>query len=235
MSTASNLGVTDPIGNRLNQILSANASVSAGAADETSSAGTEDRFLKLLVAQMNNQDPLNPLDNAQVTSQLAQINTVRGIEKLNDQMAKLTASSGVNSAMDAIGLIGRQVLAAGSGFERGAATAGTTRLGFELAAAADAVQIDIADAAGATIFSKTLSGTPAGQHVFEWNGLDSQGKAAAPGSYLLKVSAAAAGNVVKSTAMTPAAVLGITEGADGVQVQLAGRPSIPASAIRTVI
>ena len=43
----------------------------------------QDRFLKLLVAQMQNQDPLNPMDNAQVTSQMAQINTVSGIEKLN--------------------------------------------------------------------------------------------------------------------------------------------------------
>ena len=53
---------------------------SSAAADATI---TSDRFLKLLVAQMQNQDPLNPMDNAQVTSQMAQINTVTGIDKLN--------------------------------------------------------------------------------------------------------------------------------------------------------
>ncbi|MCK7501192.1 MAG: hypothetical protein MZW92_72005 [Comamonadaceae bacterium] len=51
-------------------------------------AGSADRFLKLLVAQMQNQDPLNPMDNAQVTSQMAQINTVTGIEKLNDTVQR---------------------------------------------------------------------------------------------------------------------------------------------------
>jgi len=234
MSTTTS-GVTDPVGNRINQILASNGGASSGAADVTDSAGTEDRFLKLLVAQMNNQDPLNPLDNAQVTSQLAQINTVRGIEKLNDQMAKLASASGVNSPLDAIGLIGRKVLAPGSGFERAADTTGATRLGFELAGAADSVQIDIVDATGATVFSKTLSGTAAGQHVFDWNGMDNQGKAAAAGSYQLKVSAASAGNAVKTTTMTPAQVLGVSEGADGVQVELAGRPAMAASAVRTVL
>ena len=234
MSTTTS-GVTDPVGNRINQILASNGGASSGTSDVGDSAGTEDRFLKLLVAQMNNQDPLNPLDNAQVTSQLAQINTVRGIEKLNDQMAKLASASGVNSPLDAIGLIGRKVLAPGSGFERAADTTGATRLGFELAGAADSVQIDIVDATGATVFSKTLSGTAAGQHVFDWNGMDNQGKAAAAGSYQLKVSAASAGNAVKTTTMTPAQVLGVSEGADGVQVELAGRPAMAASAVRTVL
>ena len=52
---------------------------------------TSDRFLKLLVAQMQNQDPLNPMDNAQVTSQMAQINTVTGIDKLNATVQGLSS------------------------------------------------------------------------------------------------------------------------------------------------
>lgn len=49
----------------------------------------QDRFLKLLVTQMKNQDPLKPLDNAEVTSQLAQISTVSGIDKLNSTLQQL--------------------------------------------------------------------------------------------------------------------------------------------------
>ncbi|MBL8341060.1 MAG: flagellar hook assembly protein FlgD, partial [Rubrivivax sp.] len=61
-----------------------------GTAPTTSNgAGSAERFLKLLVTQMQNQDPLNPLDNAQITSQMAQINTVSGVEKLNDTVAGL--------------------------------------------------------------------------------------------------------------------------------------------------
>jgi len=58
----------------------------------TSAADQQDRFMKLLVAQMKNQDPLNPMDNAQMTSQIAQINTVAGIEKLNTTMESLVAA-----------------------------------------------------------------------------------------------------------------------------------------------
>ncbi|WP_428572002.1 flagellar hook capping FlgD N-terminal domain-containing protein [Ramlibacter sp.] len=58
----------------------------------TSAADQQDRFMKLLVAQMKNQDPLNPMDNAQMTSQIAQINTVAGIEKLNATVESLAAS-----------------------------------------------------------------------------------------------------------------------------------------------
>ncbi|MBX9833033.1 MAG: flagellar hook assembly protein FlgD, partial [Burkholderiaceae bacterium] len=54
------------------------------AAAANSNEGAQDRFLKLLVAQLNNQDPMNPLDNAQMTSQIAQINTVTGIQQLNE-------------------------------------------------------------------------------------------------------------------------------------------------------
>ena len=60
-----------------------NVSSTPAAASASDATGTADRFLKLLVAQMKNQDPLNPMDNAQVTSQMAQINTVTGIDKLN--------------------------------------------------------------------------------------------------------------------------------------------------------
>ena len=53
----------------------------------TSVQAQQDRFLKLLVTQMKNQDPLNPMDNAEITSQMAQLSTVTGIEKLNETLA----------------------------------------------------------------------------------------------------------------------------------------------------
>lgn len=68
------------------------SATSAGAASNlTSASDQQDRFMKLLVAQMKNQDPLNPMDNAQMTSQIAQINTVAGIEKLNSTVEGLAS------------------------------------------------------------------------------------------------------------------------------------------------
>ena len=80
------------------------ATVGAAREHRRASRSTEqqDRFLKLLVTQMKNQDPLNPLDNAQVTTQLAQINTVSGIEKLNTTVQALSSSMLAN-AVDAVG------------------------------------------------------------------------------------------------------------------------------------
>ena len=60
----------------------ASAASTPALSSSPSGAASEQRFLKLLVTQLNNQDPLNPLDNAQLTSQLAQMSTVSGIEKL---------------------------------------------------------------------------------------------------------------------------------------------------------
>src|SRR5512147_131653 len=77
-------------------------------------AGGADRFLKLLVAQMQNQDPLNPMDNAQVTSQMAQINTVTGIEKLNTTVQGLNSQFVQMQALQGASLVGRDVIVPGN-------------------------------------------------------------------------------------------------------------------------
>jgi flagellar basal-body rod modification protein FlgD len=74
----------------------------------------QNRFLKLLVTQLQNQDPLNPLDNAAVTTQLSQINTVTGIERLNATLETLLNTFNDGQAMQAAALIGKSVLVAGS-------------------------------------------------------------------------------------------------------------------------
>ena len=89
----------------------ASAPASSAASDATM---TSDRFLKLLVAQMKNQDPLNPMDNAQVTSQMAQINTVTGIDKLNTTVAGLSAQFMQMQAMQGASLVGHDVIVAGN-------------------------------------------------------------------------------------------------------------------------
>jgi hypothetical protein len=99
----------------------------------------EDRFLKLLVAQMNNQDPLSPMDNAQVTSQLAQINTVKGIDQLNGTMQKLLDRFQTGGPADAVPMVGRQVLVPGDKLDLPAD--GVAKAGFELASGASAVTI----------------------------------------------------------------------------------------------
>ena len=80
----------------------------------SNAADAENKFLTLLMTQIKNQDPLNPLDNAQVTSQLAQLNTVSGIEKLNTTLTQLLSGYNESQAMQAAGIIGKNVMVAGN-------------------------------------------------------------------------------------------------------------------------
>ncbi len=104
----------------MNTVQSSTSSTATGLPGTTvptaanSGADIQDRFLKLLVTQMKNQDPLNPMDNAQVTSQLAQINTVNGIQQLNATMQGLATSFMSAQSMQSTSLIGHTVLTDGS-------------------------------------------------------------------------------------------------------------------------
>ena len=129
-------------------------------------AGSADRFLKLLVTQLQNQDPLNPLDNAQITSQMAQINTVSGIEKLNTTVQGLNGQFMQMQVLQGTALVGRDVTLPGNklALEEGAGTAG-----FELNGPADRVTVEVLSASGRVIDTLNLGAQGAGRSAFEWN------------------------------------------------------------------
>jgi flagellar basal-body rod modification protein FlgD len=128
-------------------------------------AGSADRFLKLLVTQLQNQDPLNPLDNAQITSQMAQINTVSGIEKLNTTVQGLNGQFMQMQVLQGTALVGRDVTLPGNklALEDGAGTAG-----FELAGPADRVTVEVLAPSGRVIDTLSLGAQTAGRSAFNW-------------------------------------------------------------------
>jgi flagellar basal-body rod modification protein FlgD len=130
-------------------------------------AGGSDRFLKLLVAQMQNQDPLNPMDNAQVTSQMAQINTVTGIEKLNTAIAGLSTQFTQLQAVQGASLVGRDVIVPGNVLDIN--DGGVGQGGFELTSAADAVTVDILSPSGQVVDTLNLGAQSSGMHSFDWD------------------------------------------------------------------
>ena len=111
-------------------------------------AGSADRFLKLLVAQMRNQDPLNPMDNAQVTSQMAQINTVNGIEKLNRTVESLSGQFVQMQALQGASLVGRDVVVPGNLLD---IENGVGQGGYELSGPADAVKVEVLAPSGQVV------------------------------------------------------------------------------------
>ncbi len=202
----------------------------AGAA-KSGSKETEDRFLTLLVAQMKNQDPLNPLDNAQVTSQLAQLSTVQGIEDMNSTLLSLSASMGANQMAQAANLIGRGVLVPGDSIRPAQME---DVMGFELSRPADKVTVDILDAAGGVVRSLNLGPREDGVNVLAWDGLTSSGAAAPDGQYSFKINAVQGGEPVSSTALHLGLVNSVSQGSQGVQLNLAGNERVSYAEIRQI-
>jgi flagellar basal-body rod modification protein FlgD len=115
------------------------------------------------------QDPLNPMDNAQVTSQLAQISTVDGISKLNSTLEKLTESSSDAQHLQAAALVGHAVLVEGSKLEL---LKGQSMGGVELTAPADRVAVTIKDASGLVVRELESRRRKQVSPSFAWDGKD---------------------------------------------------------------
>ena len=126
---------------------------------------SSDRFLKLLVAQMQNQDPLNPMDNAQITSQMAQINTVNGIEKLNTTVTGLSGQFVQMQALQGAALVGRDVVVPGNKLD---ITDAVGQGGFELNSAADHVKVEVLSPSGQVVDTLNLGAQTSGMHSFDW-------------------------------------------------------------------
>jgi flagellar basal-body rod modification protein FlgD len=197
----------------------------------SSAAEIGDRFLKLLVTQLKNQDPMNPMDNAQLTSQLAQLSTVEGINKMNDTISGLTSQFRATQALQGASLIGRQVLAEGAKLDLGGSGAAG---GVSLASAADKVTIKVLDGAGRVVRSLDLGSQAAGLARFAWDGLDASGNGLAQGAYSFEVTATAAGKTVEATAYSLAQVLSVSLADSGLDVELSNLGSLSLGKIKQI-
>lgn len=132
----------------------------------TDPEASQDRFLKLLVAQINNQDPLNPMDNAEMTTQMAQINTVSGIQELNATLKGMAEQMSATQSLQGTSLIGRDALIDGNSLSiEGSVAKGA----LSLPSSASQVYVDIKGTNGEILDTVDLGAQSAGQHAFEWN------------------------------------------------------------------
>jgi flagellar basal-body rod modification protein FlgD len=134
-------------------------------ADASDPQAAQDRFLKLFIAQLNNQDPMNPLDNAQMTTQMAQINTVTGIQQVNQTLKSLADQFSMGQALQGASLVGRQVVAQGNAVS---VQDGVAKGTFSLPQAADQVRVDVMSTSGELLGSVDLGARSAGMHNFNW-------------------------------------------------------------------
>jgi flagellar basal-body rod modification protein FlgD len=201
---------------------------SSSATSAASASATEDRFLKLLVAQMKNQDPLNPLDNAQVTSQMAQLSTVTGIEKLNATLQAQTQAQSLQS----VSMIGHSVLATGDALTL---SGGISAGGFDLAKDADSVKVSVLDSSGGVVKTIDLGATSSGISTFSWDGTTTTGATAADGDYTFKVSATQKGSAVTATTLGVGKVSSVLMDATGTQLSVTGLGLVGLSDVRQVM
>ncbi len=182
-------------------------------------AGSADRFLKLLVAQMQNQDPLAPMDNAQVTSQMAQINTVTGIEKLNGTVQGLSGQFMQMQALQGAALVGRDVVVPGNKMDM---DNGVGVGGFELNSAADNVRVEVLGPGGHVIDTLDLGAQTAGMHSFEWNA----GTNASATGVTFRLSATSGSVKLEATALMRDRVQAVNTSGDSLQLELQNAGSV---------
>ncbi|HAX7494504.1 MULTISPECIES: flagellar hook assembly protein FlgD [Enterobacteriaceae] len=181
----------------------------------SNAADLQSSFLTLLVAQLKNQDPTNPMENNELTSQLAQISTVSGIEKLNTTLGSISGQIDNSQSLQASNLIGHGVMIpgttvlAGTGSEEGAVTT-TTPFGVELQQAADKVTATITDKNGAVVRTIDIGELTAGVHSFTWDGTLTDGSTAPNGSYNVAISASNGGTQLVAQPLQFALVQGAT-------------------------
>jgi flagellar basal-body rod modification protein FlgD len=200
-------------------------------ATDTASA-TQDRFMKLLVTQMQNQDPLNPLDNAQMTSQLAQLSTVTGIDKVNATLEALQGSFQSGQSLQATSMIGHGVFAPGSTLTL---SGGNALLGVELSEPADSVKVTIRDASGKAIHTMDLGASDAGTLPLAWDGSTDSGTAAADGQYSFEIAAVRGGQTVGATQLAFGQVVSVSSGAQGVKLNVPNIGAVNLADVRQIL
>lgn len=206
-----------------------------GTTKKTTTTAVEDqqnRFLKLLTTQLQNQDPLNPVDNAETTSQLAQISTVDGITKLNTTLEKMMASYQSSEAMQAAALVGHSVLVEGSGLKLEKSMAAG---GIELEGVADNVSVSILDSNGLEVDRIDLGKLDAGTHTFTWDGKTSNDTIATDGSYTVKVTATQGSDKVTVNPLELATVGSVVTGGSEVQVDVGRLGRVSVSDIKLIL
>ena len=193
-----------------------------------------DQFMRLMLAQLENQDPLEPQENGEFLSQLAQMEAAAGISELQDSFDKFSASMQSNSALQASSLVGRSVLAPG-GFaqlEAGQLVQGEVNLN----SSTTDLSLEITDAAGQLVRTIPMGTQASGDVSFTWDGTDDAGNYMPPGAYKVRATANIGSETVEQEVLLNAKVDSVTigQGGQSVSLNLSGLGSIALSEVKEI-
>jgi len=181
---------------------------------QTSSSPTagmmgKDDFLKLLVTQLSNQDPLSPMKNEEFVAQLAQFSSLEQLVSVNEGLETLALGQMSQSSASAVGFIGKSVRAMGGWADYDGET--PADMGFELAGDAEQVTLTITDEDGDVVRTEKLGPHEKGAQQWTWDGKNEDGSPMEAGAYTLAVAAETAeGQKVEAFAVVTGRITGIS-------------------------
>ena len=203
--------------------------ITAAAADTL----TQNDFLKLLTAQLKNQDPTEPVDATQQVTQLAQFSSVAGISEINTTLKAIQDKLAGGSTSDALSYVGRTVLAPGNtAFPR---TDGGLTGAVDLAGAATDLRVSIEGPNGAILKTLSLGAQAQGTATFDWDGTTNNGEPAGPGPFKISAVANNNGASVGTTPLVWAPVSSVSIPAKGAPIlTLPGIGQIATTQVRQI-
>jgi flagellar basal-body rod modification protein FlgD len=214
--------------------VSAINSTSSTSATTATQAMGKDQFMKLLVAQLQNQDPLNPLDDKEFVAQLAQFSSLEQLTLVNDNLGSMQTTEGTLVNAQLVGLIGREVLVAGNTVH---CDQGTTPhpLRFDLEQAAEQVTVSITDGRGTAVRCLTLGSCAAGTQSAGWDGLGDDGEPLPSGDYTVTVNATDAnGAPISAQTFVQSRVTGVTFESGSAELLLESGRTSPAAVLQVL-
>jgi flagellar basal-body rod modification protein FlgD len=200
---------------------------STTATSATDAAGSQDRFLKLLVTQLQNQDPLSPMDNAELTSQIAQINTVSGIATLNTSVQGLSTQFLQMQSLQGASLVGKDVIVPGNKLD---IADGDGQGGFELTSAADAVKVEVVNQAGKVVDTLNLGAQSSGMHSFDW----ASGTYDKTSNLTFRVTATSGATTLTNTALMRDKVDAVSTSGNALMLELDSGKTVDYATVRAI-
>ncbi|MFV9654414.1 flagellar hook assembly protein FlgD [Pseudomonas sp. NY15366] len=192
----------------------------------------KNEFLNLLVAQLNNQNPLEPQGNGEFIAQLAQFSSLEGIQQLNSSVSSMMSSFQSSQALQASSLVGRKVIVPSE--KAVVDTSESFKASTVLPVSSSNVYVNVYDNSGSLVTRINLGEQAAGNVSFIWDGKDSSGNVAPPGTYKFEAQATYGSETKGLYTMLPANVDSVTLGGKELMLNLAGLGSVPLSQVQVI-
>ena len=208
--------------------------ISTNKAGAKGSDGLQDQFMTLMLTQMKNQDPLKPMENGEFLAQLAQFNTVTGVQDLQKSFSDFAASMQTNQALQASSLVGREVAVPGPDVMLNSGT--NVQGSVMLPSSTPNLQLSIYDGSGQLVRTIGMGTQASGEIPFSWDGLASDGTALPSGVYQVSAEAVIDSEPTALATRIDATVesVSMAGGAQGIQLNLAGIGTVSFSEVQRV-